>query len=50
MHGPAVGFAVTPSVALADALVGGFLHACGRQAELAAMVRAKLGRTPAAAE
>ena len=31
MHGPAVGFAVTPGVALAYALLAGFLVACGRQ-------------------
>ncbi|MEO1089175.1 MAG: regulator [Pseudomonadota bacterium] len=30
MHGPAVGFAVTPTVALAYALVAGFLVACAR--------------------
>jgi AGZA family xanthine/uracil permease-like MFS transporter len=30
MHGPAVGFAVTPSIALAYAVVAGFLFACGR--------------------
>jgi adenine/guanine/hypoxanthine permease len=31
MHGPAVGFAVTPGVALAYALLAGLLYACGRQ-------------------
>mgnify|MGYP006280666297 FL=1 len=30
MHGPEVGVAVTPSVALAYAVVGGFLLACAR--------------------
>lgn len=30
MHGPAVGFAVNPGIALAYALVGGFLYACGQ--------------------
>lgn len=30
MHGPAVGFAVTPSIALAYAVVAGFLYACGQ--------------------
>jgi AGZA family xanthine/uracil permease-like MFS transporter len=50
MHGPAVGIAVTPSVAVAYALVGGFLYACGRQAELTAMVSAKLGQRAAPAE
>jgi adenine/guanine/hypoxanthine permease len=30
MHGPAVGIAVTPGVALAYAVVAGFLFACGR--------------------
>jgi AGZA family xanthine/uracil permease-like MFS transporter len=31
MHGPAVGIAVTPGVALAYALLAGLLYACGRQ-------------------
>jgi AGZA family xanthine/uracil permease-like MFS transporter len=30
MHGPAVGFGVTPGVALAYAVVAGFFLACGR--------------------
>ena len=42
MHGPAVGFGVTPSVALAYAVVAAFLYACGQlgwvdEAEDAAM-------------
>ncbi len=50
MHGPAVGFAVTPGVAVAYALVAGFLCACSRQAEIEALLRAKLDRKAAPAE
>lgn len=35
MHGPAVGFGVTPAVALAYAMVAGFLFACARWPVLA---------------
>ncbi len=48
MHGPAVGFAVTPGVALAYALVAGFLFACARWPVLAAGMIPKA--EPAAAE
>lgn len=50
MHGPAVGIAVTPGVAAAYAIVAGFLYACSRQAEIEALVRAKLSRPPVPAE
>jgi adenine/guanine/hypoxanthine permease len=50
MHGPAVGIAVTPGVAVAYALVAGFLYACSRQAEIEALLRAKLDRKAAPAE
>jgi AGZA family xanthine/uracil permease-like MFS transporter len=46
MHGPAVGFGVTPSVALAYAIVAGFLFACTRWPVLAMGMEPK----PAAAE
>ena len=46
MHGPAVGFAVTPGVALAYAMVAGFLFACVRWPVLAGGVSPK----PAPAE
>lgn len=46
MHGPAVGFAVTPNVALAYAMVAGFLVACARWPALAGRAMPE----PAAAE
>ncbi|MBR0679776.1 regulator [Roseomonas eburnea] len=46
MHGPAVGFAVTPGVALAYAMMAGFLFACARWPVLTAGLEPK----PAAAE
>jgi AGZA family xanthine/uracil permease-like MFS transporter len=50
MHGPAVGIAVTPGVAAAYALVGAFLYAVSRQAEIEAALRARMGRAAAPAE
>ncbi|WP_200305773.1 hypothetical protein [Paracraurococcus ruber] len=47
MHGPAVGFAVTPGVAFAYALLAGLLFACGRQQ---VPVAASARPAPAAAE
>ncbi len=44
MHGPAVGFAVTPVVALAYAMLAGLLYACARQGVAAPAMQ------PAAAE
>jgi len=35
MHGPAVGFAVTPVVALAYAMLAGLLYACAKQPAVA---------------
>ena len=42
MHGPAVGFGVTPAVALAYAMVAGFLFACARWPVLAMGMEAKV--------
>nr|MCU0889704.1 hypothetical protein [Rubritepida sp.] len=42
MHGPAVGFAVSPAIAVAYAMVAGFLYACARQETLMPWVLAKL--------
>ena len=50
MHGPAVGIAVTPAVALAYALVAGFLFACARWPVLAAGMLPEPEPEPAAAE
>lgn len=48
MHGPAVGFAVTPGVALAYAMMAGLLFACARWPVLAGGTMPKAA--PAAAE
>ena len=48
MHGESVGFAVTPSVAIAYAIVAAFLFALSRMpAEAAAPISHKMGTTPA---
>ena len=46
MHGPAVGFAVTPGLAVAYLMLAGLLYACGRQPAAAALPEAR----PAPAE
>ena len=47
MHGEAVGFNVTPSVALAYLIVAGFLYACARMEAPAAAPEAAPAATPA---
>lgn len=47
MHGPAVGFAVTPMVAVAYAMVAGFLFACARLDWVEDSAPADVAATPA---